>query len=260
MQCLKPIRLVSDGIKGVHYVPCGRCASCLYNQIQDKIIRITLWDEYSETPLFFVTLTYNEEYLPPDGVNKQHCIDFMKRLRHQTRDKITFTMISEYGSKTKRAHYHYILNGFKNINYLYKALERTWKYGNFKIAPVIYERIQYIAKYHVTRLNAPKNHNKCFSLCSKGIGKEYLNQRNIDYHHRYSEKRKHYNGTLRRNGKSYKLPRYLKERIYSDMDCKVMAYLNEKEYEQQKHNFVNGAKVQQWTERFYKYYGKKTQI
>lgn len=260
MQCLKPIRIVSEGIRGVQFVPCGLCASCLYNMIQDKIIRLQLWQENSSTPLYFVTLTYNDDNLPLEGVNKKHCVDFMKRLRHQTREKIIYSMISEYGSKTKRPHYHYIVNGFKNLEYLYKALERTWKFGNFKIAPIIFERIQYIAKYHVTRLDAPPDQNKCFSLCSKGIGKEYLTQQNIEFHHRYSSKRKHFDGTIKRNGKSYKLPRYLKEKIYSQMDCRVMSYLNEKAYESKPHKFVNGAKVRQWSERFFKYYGKKVQI
>lgn len=58
---------------------------------------------------FFVTLTYNDENLPADGVSKTEIQLFMKRLRSRVSKKIRYFAVGEYGERFKRPHYHLVL-------------------------------------------------------------------------------------------------------------------------------------------------------
>ena len=62
-------------------VPCGQCIGCLLERSRQWAMRCSheasLYDENC-----FITLTYDDEHLPPDGcLNKEHFQKFMKRLR-----------------------------------------------------------------------------------------------------------------------------------------------------------------------------------
>lgn len=127
--------------------------------------------------MFFITLTYDDEHLPPGGcefatVEKDAISVFMKNLRRYWQyhfdfpksgdPGIRFYGASEYGDKSGRPHYHVILF---NIPYLvdhleyYKAnfrgdvyykcplLDSIWKNGLVTVAEVNWETCAYVARY-----------------------------------------------------------------------------------------------------------------
>lgn len=136
----------------------------------------------------FVTLTYNEENLPRDGtlsvpkyeirknkkgeevkvqVESSDFQKFMKRLRkrficpkHKKETRIRFFHCGEYGSNTKRPHYHAILfnmdfpdkevwqiNDLKQPVYRSEILEKLWPQGFSTIGAVTFESAAYVARY-----------------------------------------------------------------------------------------------------------------
>lgn len=133
---------------------CGRCLNCRDAYRREYESRCLL--EASDNPyMVFFTLTYDNQHLPPDGLNKSHVSAFLKRFRINleraytnkvrldtftyTRDKNVFknscdtytlslldnyhfraVYVGEYGvdfAKSRRAHYHGILFFDKPIRY-----------------------------------------------------------------------------------------------------------------------------------------------
>jgi hypothetical protein len=88
-------------------VPCGRCTGCLVDRSRDWSVRC-VHEASLHKHNSFVTLTYNDDYLPPDGgLCHRHFQLFMKRLRKFLgNEKVKFFMCGEYGTKTFRPHYH----------------------------------------------------------------------------------------------------------------------------------------------------------
>lgn len=94
-------------------LPCGKCPECQKDYY-------TMWATRGSRELMqwdsslFVTLTYDEEHLPENNsLNKKHVQDFIKRLKKQFHsckaNPIRQIYCGEYGTKTKRPHYHAIL-------------------------------------------------------------------------------------------------------------------------------------------------------
>lgn len=167
MKCPYPITIRSPvGTSQSHMaVPCGKCGICLRNQVTMWKIRIS-----EEVKLCiansFVTLTYSDDFVPSDGVNKVHIQLFLKKLRHLV--KFRYYLISEYGPKTFRPHYHMMLFGVDNFTLpnMVEKLEKIWGMGFVTMTPVYPERINYICEYHVTRFNNPEGKNKNFKMLS----------------------------------------------------------------------------------------------
>lgn len=134
----------------MHY-PCGKCAACRVNHINQWIARgILEWHQYPEAKM--VTLTLDDKKLSPEGYEphgrdpeKRHAQLFLKRLRKNIRQidpdhQIRYFMVSEYGKgPTKRAHYHAIIYNFPQDFYsrwhkgpFHQALEKAWPYGFVK--------------------------------------------------------------------------------------------------------------------------------
>lgn len=102
--------------------PCGYCKKCRYNRVSEYSNRAYL--EYLDTgiPPIFVTLTYDDNHLPSDGVNRKDITRFLNRLYIEFRkseilkidNRIRALVVSEYGSDsrfTRRPHYHLLLFG-----------------------------------------------------------------------------------------------------------------------------------------------------
>ena len=145
----------------------------------------------------FVTLTYNDENLPPDfQLNKTHLQKFIKALRHQVGNRlIKYYSCGEYGDRTKRPHYHAIIFGISFAEHTVERfktgkrypdttivtngpLQRSWSKGNIIIGTVTQHSIRYVADYIQKRLydEAEKKDGRIqpFGLMSKGIGKRYV--------------------------------------------------------------------------------------
>lgn len=118
----------------------------------------------------FITLTYNDEHLPPDGsLKKKHYQDFMKRLRRKYDGmKIRFFHCGEYGDKDARPHYHAILFGIdwpdrklftirKGIpTYTSQALEDLWQKGFCTVGDVTFESAAYVARYVMKKVTGDR--------------------------------------------------------------------------------------------------------
>lgn len=92
------------------YVPCGKCEGCRADQAKMWAIRC-----YHEASLYnkncFLTLTYDDDHLPPDGkIHKEHLQKFFRALRDRGH-KIRYFACGEYGELTRRPHYHAIVFG-----------------------------------------------------------------------------------------------------------------------------------------------------
>lgn len=118
----------------------------------------------------FITLTYDEEHLPPDGsLNKAHFQKFMKRLRRRNEHKeIRFFHCGEYGEKLSRPHYHACLFGldFSDrvpfgisndvVTYVSDELTSIWGMGFTTVGNLNYETAAYTARYIMKKITGDK--------------------------------------------------------------------------------------------------------
>ena len=147
-------------------VPCGQCVGCRLDRSKAWAIRCvheaSLHDENC-----FITLTYNNENLPPDGsLDVTHFQKFMKRLRKRYAGKqIRFFHAGEYGSTLGRPHYHAILFGhdfddrvhFKRTKAGSRLdrsaiLESLWPFGYSSVGDCTFDSAAYVARYIMKKI------------------------------------------------------------------------------------------------------------
>lgn len=153
-------------------VPCHKCLGCLSDKRNDWASRCLLEASHYDNNCF-VTLTYNDDHLPPCLVRKDYQ-DFFKRLRQYCKRNGLPSprefYRGEYGERFSRPHFHFI--GFnldfpdkRVLYYVYKGkrlkefvpgsypiytsaiLEKLWGKGFVTIAPVNLQNIKYVANY-----------------------------------------------------------------------------------------------------------------
>lgn len=215
-------------------VPCGHCEACLSRRATDWTNRMLIEDSYSRCS-WFVTLTYGDTFVPvltPEGqvvrgaiqgtpvLLKKDFQDFFKRLRHcfpSSKDEkyISYYCCGEYGSKTDRPHYHFILfckKDYYTFDEISRKVFRCWQFGIYQVAPVSPAAMRYVAKYALKKSLCPDERFPPFSLMSKNISKEYVH----DYgpYHKGNIAHLKFFG----NGNFSVLPRYLKERLYTEKE------------------------------------------
>lgn len=91
-------------------VPCGQCLECRIQQTRQWADRCVLEaKKYKHN--YFVTLTYDDEHLPPNGSLCLRDVQlFLKRLRRKfKKTKIRVVYSGEYGDASLRPHYHLLL-------------------------------------------------------------------------------------------------------------------------------------------------------
>lgn len=114
----------------------------------------------------FVTLTYDDKYLPKFGsLVLQDFQKFMKRLRKHEENNIRYFHCGEYGEKNLRPHYHALLFGleladrlpFKEINghtyFRSPKLEKIWQKGFVTVGAVTFKSAAYVARYIMKKQN-----------------------------------------------------------------------------------------------------------
>lgn len=209
-------------------VPCGKCAACLSRKRSDWSFRLHHEVKCSSS-CYFITLTYDDLHVPLETckdnlvhpvVKKSDVQLFLKRLRKSIEPfKIRYFLVSEYGPKSLRPHYHMLLFNFplelkhKFSEYVYNA----WSLGFIRFDPVTPARIHYVTSYCLDYALLPSYLPKNFMLCSRrpGLGSAYLyNDKLVNYHHDNLDGF----GYLSTGGKvvKSKLPRYLSDRLFSD--------------------------------------------
>ncbi len=147
-------------------VPCGRCIGCRLERSRQWAIRCSHEASLYENNCF-ITLTYNNEHLPPYGsLQKAHFQKFMKRLRKKNPGKrIRYFQCGEYGEKLKRPHYHACLFNYDVPDrkfykqkgdvrlYTSETLEGLWPMGFSTVGDVTFKSAAYVARYVMKKVS-----------------------------------------------------------------------------------------------------------
>lgn len=176
-------------------VPCNKCFICKDKLSQMWQFRGIAESNSSKYKTYFITLTYNNTYLPYDGVSVTAIQLFMKRLRNNL-DKLNIThklkyfACGEYGSNTKRPHYHLILwhfpdSEFNNLSDVLDFICKSWSVYDYEndihipigycyVKPCNSGSLQYVMKYTRKLGIAPQGMKPFFTCCSKYIGIQWF--------------------------------------------------------------------------------------
>lgn len=163
-------------------VPCDKCYYCRLKKSAQMAIRCvheaSLHENTVQNPSgrgnCFITLTYNDEFLPKFGTLCHRDFQlFIKRLRKRFGSGIRFYMCGEYGSRNMRPHYHAILFNF-NFDFdkyfwdrsssgfdIFRSpsLERAWtdpvsgrSMGYSSVADFSFDSAAYVSRYVMKKI------------------------------------------------------------------------------------------------------------
>lgn len=151
-------------------LPCGKCVGCRIMYSRSWALRC-VHEAKGYIHNSFVTLTYNDEHLPPNGSLSKHDLQcFFKRLR-KAGFEFRYFACSEYGDKDFRPHYHVLFFGldfhedrryFKKgkgnngAQYTSKTLTEIWGKGYCTIGHFSYQSAAYVARYVLKKINASR--------------------------------------------------------------------------------------------------------
>lgn len=167
-------------------IPCGKCIGCRLDYSKQWAVRC-MYETKLHDQSWFVTLTYDDEHKPTmkEAVNwdtgeifeengswngtlqTEDLTKFIKDLRrywkyHYDHDGIRFYACGEYGSETKRPHYHAIIFNlnlsedmlkYKFTNEEHQAIyecpiiEKIWGKGLIAVGNVTFSSCAYVARY-----------------------------------------------------------------------------------------------------------------
>lgn len=152
-------------------VPCEHCIICQNRRRDEWAARMEL-ESLDHVCSFFVTLTYNEDYVPP-FLCKRDLTNFFKRFRKI--EPFRYFACGEYGSDslTQRPHFHVIMWFDKLFSKLdiEAMLSRTWKFGFFCVDETTRNRMRYVAKYTVKSVvEIPDGYPSPYAVMSRNPG------------------------------------------------------------------------------------------
>ena len=169
-------------------LPCGKCIDCRATKAKDWSVRCYL-ESLSYQDNCFLTLTYNDDDCP-DFLVKRDLQLFLKRLRNHIGEYRYFAC-GEYGSRTKRPHFHIILFGFippdlvsigssKKGSKLFTSdlISKLWTFGFHTVGMLEPASICYCARYNTKKLNSStlSKDKREFIIMSRrpGLGHNWL--------------------------------------------------------------------------------------
>lgn len=205
-------------------VPCGKCSGCRADQSLMWSIR-GYHESTQHEQNSFLTLTYDDNHLPVDRqIDKRHLQLFFKRLR-KSGLKFRYFACGEYGSQTRRPHYHAIIFGRDWLEnsvelghgmYTHGDVVGAWGMGQISLAPVNMASICYVCGYVTKKMDDPDT----FTLMSRrpGIGHTWLDRFSDDIVR---------TGVVTIEGRQYQVPkRYLDwcDEEFADLKKKRSAF------------------------------------
>lgn len=208
-------------------VPCGKCPACFKRRVSGWSFRL-LQEEKKSTSAHFITLTYDTKnvHITPNGymdLNKRDVQLFFKRLRKCHTDEehpIKYFCVGEYGGKSARPHFHLII-----FNVHIPTIQPAWQLGSIHYGQVTGASIGYTLKYmsKIARIPMHKNDDRTpeFGQMSKGLGISYLTENMLNWHLNPVKKNERMYLNLK-DGKKVSMPRYYKNKIYTDEERKVI--------------------------------------
>jgi len=189
---------------GMHMqVPCGGCLGCRLERSREWGVRCVHEAKMHEKNCF-ITLTYDEEHLPPNGgLDRRGFPGFIRSLRQKLQrecvkassacKKIRYFHAGEYGTLTRRPHYHALIFGYDfpdkvktverkgNVVFSSEELEDVWAKGMCEIGTLTLGSAQYVAKYILAKNSGPMVEGEAvreFATMSSrpGIGKTWYDK------------------------------------------------------------------------------------
>lgn len=170
---------------------CGHCIECAKKKQTDIKNRMIMEQIGYDCPPLFLTLTYNPEHLPSDGVCKRDVSLFFKRLharlaRAGYNSSFKHICFSEYGSKSGRPHYHAMIFGldytqFPTLSRMYEIFDKSWSLNPTRsedgYVPIgfVYVKVA---------------DSGSFSYCSKYVAKDYILNLDDSYESSYESIKK----------------------------------------------------------------------
>ena len=235
VQCTNPVRLLPRrnqfGRYNLHpdqypdglLVPCGRCLACRISKRREWSLRM-LHELADYDDAMFLTLTYNDDNLPPNGsLVKADLQKFFKRLRKRLDAdgrKIRYFACGEYGEQTQRPHYHAIIFGLSLRDEDKQLVMDSWDKMSWHVPQIRKQAfgmvepdsIAYVAQYIDKKYTGDlarteyeeKNREPVFKVSSLGIGKKFCDE-NAD------QLKANLYTTVK--GVRHSLPRYYVERL-----------------------------------------------
>ena len=145
------------------FVPCGQCVGCRLERSRQWAVRC-MHEAQMHPDNSFITLTYQDEYLPPDwNLEVEHFQKFMKNLRYHTDAKIKVFYCGEYGEEFGRPHWHACLfNRDFGDKVLWKVrdgvplfqsaeLATLWPFGYSSVGALTFQSAAYVARYTIKK-------------------------------------------------------------------------------------------------------------
>lgn len=154
-------------------LPCRHCVGCRLDHSREWANRCLMELSYHDCG-YFVTLTYDDEYLPRSPavdrdtgeilsfhgtLVKSDLQKFLKRLRFAGQ-KIRYYACGEYGTTTYRPHYHLIMFGLRiddleshgknfrgDVYFTSQYISRFWPFGYNIVAPITWQTCAYTSRY-----------------------------------------------------------------------------------------------------------------
>ncbi|WNK13966.1 MAG: replication initiator protein [Microvirus sp.] len=221
-QCISPNKIRIG--KSIINASCGKCNFCLENRRSDWSFRLQQEQKNSESAWFF-TMTYdqaNQPLIELDGehygtLDKRDLQLFFKRLRKANGKgkSIKYYAVGEYGADTFRPHYHAIIFNVKPDT-LIQAPE-IWNKGFLSVGNCEPASIHYVAKYVLNSHDDWAPLASPFALISQGIGKLYLETNGHEH------KKALQNFVVNAGGKKQRVPRYIRDKIFSRREKELIA-------------------------------------
>lgn len=173
-------------------VPCGHCVLCKEKKLNSLVNRIKYESFcYTDKP-YFLTLTYNNQWLPSDGVSVRDVQLYFKRLRRNLErngyvQPLRYIVVGEYGKHTRRPHYHAIIFGLPSsddtsVRDVQALLDKSWQRG-FTLSRTVDMSDEhtafYTAKYTYKSCDVPDGCNRLFQNSSRrggGLGSRFFDK------------------------------------------------------------------------------------
>lgn len=268
MACLFPFNARKKITGELVPVPCGYCPDCLRRRSAGWAFRLDRemrW--YNGVNAFFVTLTYDPMTVPISRngfmtLNREDTKQFNRILRTNLRVKkllqkkpkrwisctpyYKYYICGEYGGRTERPHYHAIIFGATQ-----EQIREAWTFGHVHIDEVNDSTIGYVAKYMLKgkfeKKHANDDREPEFSQMSKFLGVSYIDSQHVrDYHQTR-------NYITKKGGYKVAMPRYYKDKLYTEAQKKEFAKQIEAEQieaeaeRQEEYKKYNGGSLEGYT-------------
>lgn len=257
MPCYHPLSAWRDGASGaIEFVdrgrgdridlPCGRCIGCRLERSRHWATRI-MFESQLHNSNCFITLTYDDAYLPSPSLDHSHFQKFMKRLRKRC-GAVRFYMCGEYGPINLRPHFHACIFGFDFPDRVFWSvspsghdlfrsplLESLWTFGYSSVADLSFDSAAYVARYVLKKVTGdlaeshysyvdPETGEVCQRVpeyarmsLKPGIGAAWFDKYHLDV---YNDDR----DFVVINGRTCKPPRYF-DKLLRRSDPKLYEYV-----------------------------------